>query len=138
MTLVACVDKRMGMMFNGRRQSSDRAVIERILQLSVKSSLWIKPYSEELFSECSVSHLNVSSNYMSEALREDFCFMENPDDITGYEKDIDMMILYNWNRDYPYDKQFSPNMNEWIEVRREELEGNSHSCITETVFVRNR
>lgn len=136
MVLIACVDERMGMMFNNRRQSSDSVVRERILQLSVKASLWMNSYSEDLFEDYTASHLNVSEMFMSEAENEDFCFAENPDDIYGYENEIDMIILYNWNKAYPCDKEFPIDLNNWVKVETTEFEGNSHKVITEEIYVR--
>ena len=73
---------------------------------------------------------------MSEAENEDFCFAENPDDIYGYENEIDMIILYNWNKAYPCDKEFPIDLNNWVKVETTEFEGNSHKVITEEIYVR--
>lgn len=49
MILISCVDKHMGIMFNGRRQSRDSVLNERIVQISSKTKLWMNYYSETLF-----------------------------------------------------------------------------------------
>ena len=48
MNLIVCLDDRNGMMFNGRRQSRDRADIEDILR-DCAGRLCIEGYSEPLF-----------------------------------------------------------------------------------------
>ena len=49
MKLIICVDDKNGMMFNHRRQSRDRLLIERLLEATGDAVICIKEYSSSLF-----------------------------------------------------------------------------------------
>ena len=49
MIVIVCTEDRGGMLFNNRRVSKDRTVIQKILELSEGKKLWIHPFSEKLF-----------------------------------------------------------------------------------------
>lgn len=136
MILLICVDNRMGMTFNGRRQSQDSILRERIVQLSSKSKLWMSHYSKSQFKDISASHINISDNLIIDAEKADFCFIEN-ESTKGLEEYAEMIILFKWNRAYPYDKQLDIDLTKWKCVQITEFEGSSHSKITEEVYLRN-
>ena len=48
MHMVICLDDRNGMLFNGRRLSSDKAVCSRIRE-KAQGRLWMNAYSAKLF-----------------------------------------------------------------------------------------
>ena len=80
MTLIVCVDDRGGMLFNGRRQSSDRHVTQRICDLAKKSRLLVNPYTAKLFSDDVVTCVD---GMLQTAQAQDCCFVEN-EDITPF------------------------------------------------------
>ena len=49
MIAIVCLDDENGMLFNGRRQSRDRVVTERIALLAAGKKLWMNEYSAGLF-----------------------------------------------------------------------------------------
>ena len=49
MKIIVCVDNQNGMMFNHRRQSQDRALRKRILELTGGKKLWMNAYSQKQF-----------------------------------------------------------------------------------------
>ena len=51
MIVIVCTEDRGGMLFNNRRVSKDRTVIQKILELSEGKKLWIHPFSEKLFEQ---------------------------------------------------------------------------------------
>lgn len=51
MTGIVCLDQEDGLLFNGRRQSRDRVVTEKILSLTAGKTLWVSAYSSRLFPE---------------------------------------------------------------------------------------
>ena len=51
MNLIVCIDDRGGMLFNRRRQSSDRYVTERILDMARDGRLLVNSYTAKLFPE---------------------------------------------------------------------------------------
>ncbi len=48
MIAIVCLDDENGMLFNGRRQSRDRVVTERIALLAAGKKLWMNGYSAGL------------------------------------------------------------------------------------------
>ena len=51
MIVIVCTEDRGGMLFNNRRVSKDRTVIQKILELSEGKKLWIHPFSEKLYEQ---------------------------------------------------------------------------------------
>ena len=78
MKLILCLDERNGLSFNNRRQSRDRAVIDKIVCLAKEEPVWITSYSSELFRE---THCNVrvSADIMHAAKPGEYLFIENQD-----------------------------------------------------------
>lgn len=134
MIVIVCVDEKNGMMFNNRRQSKDRIVINRIMEKVKNSKLWIGDYSKELFDNENNKNIIVDDNFYKKAEKEDYCFIEDIDIDLFIEK-VDKIILYNWNRRYPADKYFSISLENWKLISREDFRGFSHENITEKVFI---
>ena len=97
MNIIICVDDNMGMMFNNRRQSQDRALRERILEITKGKNLYMNGYSASQFTEG--SNIIVDENFLDKAQQGDFCFVENSD-IRVYNSKIEKLIIYKWNRNY--------------------------------------
>ena len=53
MKIIVCVDNQNGMMFNHRRQSQDRVLRKRILELTGGEKLWMNAYSQKQFLQVS-------------------------------------------------------------------------------------
>ena len=51
MKLIVCLDDNKGMMFNNRRQSRVRVLIENVLELCKGEKLYTNEYSSKLFPE---------------------------------------------------------------------------------------
>ncbi len=132
MTLIVCVDDRMGMMFNHRRQSRDREVIRRVLALAQGRTLRTSLYSAPLFD----GEATADDNYAANAAPDDVCFAEDGD--LPLDR-ADRLILYHWHRQYPADRRFpaDPVTLGFVSVTREDFVGSSHDCITEEVFMRH-
>ena len=133
-TLVACVDERMGLMFNARRQSKDRVQRERLLALLSGARLFMSEYSGKLFGECEgvVAHRAFLRRVRSgEAL-----FVEDilPDSLKG----ISRVILYKWNEHYPSDASFPFDLEKegFRLASAADFEGSSHERITEEIYER--
>ena len=135
MTVIVCLDKANGMVFNHRRQSRDANVIKDILKTIDESPLLIAPYSEPLFSqtECSVS---VSDSFLFGAGAEDYCFVENTS-VAELKEKISKLVIYKWNRDYPADFYFDIDYaNDYKLETKIDFVGTSHEKITNEVYVR--
>lgn len=126
----------MGLMFNGRRQSQDGMLRERMIQLSAKSKLWMNRYSENQFKENDVSHINVSDYFLNEAVKGEYCFVENRK-VKDYEPSVEIIILYKWNTTYPSDMNFDIDLSNWNCIRSTDFIGSSHEKITEEIYTRN-
>ncbi len=129
MTLTACVDNKLGLQFNGRRQSQDRTLRERLLSM-VDTRLLMGPYSGKMFAFN--EKIVVSADYLAAAGADDWVFAEDTAYLS-YARKIDRIILFRWNRDYPGDVCFAfPG--QWQLTCREEFPGSSHEKITMEIY----
>jgi hypothetical protein len=87
MKLIICVDDNFGMMFNKRRQSQDRTLREKLIELCKNSVLWMNEYSSNQFQngidnivklkEEYNCDIKVDNEIISYANENDYCFIEN-------------------------------------------------------------
>lgn len=134
MNIFVCVDEYGGMLFNKRRLSRDAAVIEKILEISGGSKLYMNAYSAKLFD--GHHEIIVNEDFLHKANPEDYCFVEN---IEIPEEGIDKLYIFNWNRRYPSDLKFNYDIieNGFEKIGTEEFEGSSHERITLDIYGRN-
>lgn len=130
MILIACVESSFGMCFNGRRVSRDKIVTDRILKLTEGYPLYITDFSKDLFEN---SEAVLVEDVLNPADKEGYFFVENviPE---GFEN-IEKIILFMWNRDYPSDLKLKLPEN-FKEINRFDLKGNSHEKITEVHYAK--
>ncbi len=139
MILMVAVDGNNGMLFNKRRQSQDRALRDRILALTAQSRLWVNHYTEKQFAQDGqiAGHLNVDDDFINEAAPGEYCFVENIP-TSQYEKWVEQIILFKWNRKYPSDFFFDIDLTSgaWHLISTEDFSGCSHDKITMEVYTR--
>ena len=129
MTLYICLDDRNGLQFNKRRQSRDAALLEDI-RSQLTGALLIRPFSEKLIREAGIPCV------LPPETAEDL-FLEDvpPEEVLNLCKKV---VLYRWNRHYPADVRWDPD----LEARGFRLEetgefpGKSHEKITREVYVK--
>ena len=92
-------------MFNHRRQSQDRVLRAHIAALVGGAMLWMNHYSAQQFDAESIQHLNVDDAFLQEAVQGDYCFVEDTA-LKSYERWIEKLIVFRWNRAYPADQSF--------------------------------
>lgn len=133
MRLIVCVDDRGGMLFNGRRLSSDRVVTERIKTLCGGGRLLVTPYSCRLFPR--TDNVFCCIRPLQEASGEDTCFVEDRDVRPALAQAAEV-VLFHWNRAYPADLHFPMDAlcGPWQLTHREEFPGHSHERITMEVY----
>lgn len=131
MILITCVEKNNGMLFNNRRVSRDRKVIEDIREFVGDSEILITNFSKELF----MSDENARTVNVIEKRNEQFYFLEDVQ-LSTIEDKIEKIILYNWNVDYPADMYFDIDLKEWKLESEYEFEGFSHEKITRKIYIR--
>lgn len=134
MRLIVCLDDNNGMLFNHRRQSSDRAVRQRMAALSGGAPLWMNSYTAKQFSEES-ANIMVDEAFLAKTPDQAYCFAET-EQIREFADKVSQLIIYRWNRIYPSDVKLPEllrNKN-WKLVRRSEFPGYSHEKITEEIY----
>lgn len=133
MIVIVAVDERNGMMFNKRRQSQDKALRERILEIAKGKALWMNRYTAKQFED--QGGIIVDDEFLDRAGTGEFCFVENTP-VAPYLDRIEKIIRFCWNRKYPGDMIFDVDLTDgWELEETKEFEGNSHEKITEEVYV---
>lgn len=135
MNVFICLDDNNGMLYNGRRQSRDRAVIEDILGYIGNEKIWVNSYSSKLF-PASSDRIMVEDNFPQNICGDSYCFLENIP-IKWYEDSIDTIIVYYWNRVYPTDTYLDIDLiSDWEVIGTKEFGGKSHEKITRKIYRR--
>ncbi len=136
MKVIVCLDDKNGMLFNNRRQSRDRVLIERLVEMTSGSALWMHPYSQELF-DCLSNGIRVDALFLEKAGQGEHCFLENVD-VTPYAAAIEELIVFRWNRVYPADLHFPVELLDNFRKKDEVLTfpGSSHDKITLEVYAK--
>ena len=133
MNVIVCIDEENGMLFNGRRQSKDRALRAHALAMA-EGKLWMNGYTARQFAEdgCDVV---VDEAFLNHAPEDAWCFVENVS-LLPYMDKISHVAVYRWNRLYPSDVKFpmAEFAFRWTQVSREEFAGSSHERITQEVY----
>ena len=129
MTVIVCVDDRLGMAFAHRRQSSDARLRQRILDYCKGRSLWMNSYTAKQFGEAS-GNIVVDPDYLQKAGDQDFCFVETEDPF--HCQNVSAIILIRWNRTYPADTflKIPGNISDWEISVIDQFPGTSHKLIT--------
>ena len=135
MIVIICCENSNGMLFNNRRVSQDRVVVKKIIELTKDSKLWMDNYSYSLFKELDAPNINLTENILSEAAENEYCFVEKQFLVT-YEKWVKEIIVFRWNRNYPFDKELDVDLSGWKIKHIEEFGGHSHEKITMEVYGR--
>ncbi|MCI7813725.1 MAG: ribonuclease Z [Lachnospiraceae bacterium] len=133
MKIIVCLDELGGMMFNKRRQSQDRVVREKILELCGGEKLWMSPYSYKLYEEMEGENLCVEEEFLEMASQGEFCLVEDRL-LKEYDEKIEELIVFWWNRRYPTDFRLDLDLNQWESVNMDEFEGSSHEKITKEIY----
>ena len=135
MNIILCIDNKNGVMFNNRRQSRDRILCEKVVSLLGGGRLFLNSYSYTLFEDFDIN-VRVYEDCLKVAQKGDFCFVEGKE-LTGHIPNIEKLIVFKWNRDYPSDKKLDINLSSgWVVAETEDFEGSSHEKITMEVYVK--
>lgn len=134
MKIFVCLDDHNGLMFNRRRQSMDKAVREKMLNLSGGSPLWMNAYSADQF-DGPPAQIVVDEQFLEKADAQDFCFVET---CAFSFEDASCVYVFRWNRLYPADVtlDFHPINANFSLVSTEDFPGNSHEKITLEIYRR--
>jgi hypothetical protein len=130
---MVCLDEKNGMLFGGRRQSKDRILRQRMLELAGQQPLWMNGYSAGQFDAS--DNIRADEAFLENAPEDAWCFVENAD-LTPYLAKIRCVAVYRWNRHYPATEYFPMTYfeNKWQLTGTKEFPGSSHDTITEEVY----
>ena len=128
MTLIVCVDDRMGMSFNKRRQSRDSKVCCDMVSLAGGRLIGMDERSAKIF-------LGLEANIVTgeDALNCEYYFAEF-DIPEKLKSQNDGIVIYRWNRHYPADKYFDLSLEGYSLAETTEFAGSSHEKITKEVY----
>jgi len=131
--LIACVDDKYGLLFNGRRVSKDETVIKKLLETIGDNKLWMSQYTSSLFQEEDSKVVLIDDEFLTKASENDYCFIEDavPDEI---KNKVEKLILFKWNREYPSDRKLEMDLSSYKIDQACEFEGKSHKKITMEVY----
>lgn len=132
MILIACADDRLGMTFNKRRQSRDRAVCEDIAKLAAGSAIGMDERSRILFEGMDI---NIVTGEGAEMCEYYFIEFEPP---KPYAAKAEKIVLYRWNRHYAADMYFDVLTDEFKYAGAVQFPGTSHEKITREVYNHER
>lgn len=129
MNLIICLDDKNGMMFNGRRQSRDSVLCERLLSL-FGNSLCMSEYSAKLFP----AGAPITICDFDDIKEKDCSFFAEDTDLSL--DNAEKIVIYRWNRHYPSDKCFTFDLDAlgYSLVSSTDFSGSSHPVITEQIF----
>ncbi len=132
MKLILCLDERNGMLFNKRRQSADRTLCDRMLDMCKGRLLWMNSYSAKLFDMH--ENIMVDEDFIHKAGPFDYAFAENTE-LALLPEDPEEIIVFRWDRHYPGDVRFPDTALQARKlVRTESFAGFSHEKITLEVY----
>lgn len=134
-SLALCIDSRGGMMFNSRRQTRDKEVIEDLVALFRKGAIYIQQYSARLFEE--YENIISCTDPVADCADGALCFVEDArilNDLSSF----DTVVLYNWSIPYPADVYFSFDLESlgFKRISKDKLTTDIHTKVTREVFKR--
>lgn len=103
MYFIFCIDDKDGLLFNKRRQSSDKVLTRNVVDLAAGTLIRMAPCSAGLFKDYPDANITISKYPERDALKGEFCFMERNLAETPDLNQVEGIILYCWNRLYPAD-----------------------------------
>ena len=138
MKIIVCLDDYGGMLFNARRQSRDRVLIDDVMSELGDEKIYILDFSESLFSAYQDRYTVVDDfSTLVNSSKDCVCFVENVSVANLLDK-INAVTVYHWNRVYPRDFVFDINLEkEGFSLKSSyEFEGYSHENIKKEVYER--
>ena len=131
MNIIICLDDKNGIRFNGRRQSRDSVLCERVLAMAKGGGLYMSEDSAKMFPFACVK---AQDGFLSFAKAGDFCFVED-DEFLRCSDRFERVIVYRWNKVYPSDLKVDTRFLDKMKlVSSTDFKGSSHERITEEIY----
>ena len=131
--VIITIDDNGGLMFNGRRQSRDRVLIDDMCK-KTDGKLYVNEYSASLF--CAhPDKIIVTSNPLTDCPNGGYAFLEGTD-ISSHLDEIEELTVYYWNRLYPSDIKLGIDIqaSEFKLTCKYDFKGSSHEKITKGIY----
>ena len=132
MRIIICLDDNNGMMFNNRRQSRDKKVIEDISNTIRENNGFLNcgHYTQKMFEENYPLAPNLVGN---DELPPNYHFVENKINTLEF---VTKITIYRWNRVYPADIYFEFDLEGcgFEKTLSTDFPGNSHESITKEIW----
>lgn len=129
MKVIVTLDERNGMMFNHRRQSRDRVLLEHMAGLTQGARLLMNRYSAAQFSRGLPENAEVREDFLTAAGAGDYCFVEDAA-LSAFASSVTELYVYRWNRLYPADQRLDLKTDGWTTTLVDEFAGSSHPRIS--------
>lgn len=134
MKLVVCLDKNNGIRFFHKRQSQDELQRKNLFELIGNSKLFVSEYSYDLYKDFEFNFEIIDEKTK---IIENSVFLYEGDFLEKFLSLVDEIIVYFWNRNYPFDEVFEEFLKDcWKEKEVFEFKGKSHDKITRKIFVK--
>ena len=134
MKLVVCLDENNGISFFHKRQSQDELQRKNLFELIGNSKLFVSDYSYDLYKDFEFNFEIIDEKTK---IIENSVFLYEGDFLEKFLQSVDEIIIYFWNRDYPFDEIFEEFQEDyWKEKEVFEFKGKSHDKITRKIFVK--
>ena len=88
-----------------------------------------------MFEDANNFNINIDNYFLSKSSKGEYCFVEN-NALMPYEKWIEKLIVFRWNRNYPYDTELDIDLSKWNLEGSTEFVGSSHSKISMEVYAK--
>ena len=132
MKLVVCLDENNGIKFFGKRQSQDELQRKNLFELIGNLKLFLTEYSYNLYKDIEFNFEIIDEN--TEIIKNSV-FLYEGDFLEKFLPSVDEIIVYFWNRDYPFDETFDEFLQDcWKEIETFEFKGKSHEKITRKIL----
>lgn len=135
MIAIICLDDKNGYLFNKRRQSQDRILRAKLIEMAGDSKLWMNAYSQKQFENEMSPVIEVDEEFAYKAGEGEYCFFENVS-LEDYLDRTEKILVVKWNRVYPSDRKFDISSTSFRLERSEEFQGSSHEKITIEEYVK--
>ena len=134
-TVAVCVDDNLGMTFLGRRVSKDRVLVSEFMDTAKENRVFINSFSKKIFE--AYEKAEIVDSPLEAADDGSYCFIENLP-LKSHLDLISTLIIYRWNRIYPYDMKLDvdPEKEGFRLFETKDFAGSSHNKITKEVWVR--
>lgn len=137
MILVTALDDKGGMCFNHRRQSKDRELRKKLMELVGNNRFWMNIYSGKQFADVDSANICLDEDFLNKAGIGEYCFVEDKP-LTGLDDRIEGLVLFLWNRTYPADLFFDLDMEDFRLCGISDFPGSSHDKITMEIWEKDK